>query len=162
LIDRNWRRSLHKFQSFLHRPMSDPLPITDSPLHPHQPDQILAAIIGEEADFKLRPSDCPSREEFQQQLSPVVLPAPVQPAPPQRIRFSVSDLLVVMVGISVGLAGGTWIAPSIFAGLMGLVTLVGLLLVHLYPPQSHTGRLVWGTTVLAYVLAVLAAIFRQA
>jgi hypothetical protein len=77
-----------------------------------------------------------------------------------RPQFRISDLLIVMVGAAVGLAGGTWIAADIFAALLGLLTLIGLLIVHLIPPQSHTGKVIWATVVLAYVTAVGAALVK--
>jgi hypothetical protein len=83
-------------------------------------------------------------------------PAPVAVA--VRPQFGVRDLMVVMVGVAAGLAGGTWMPPDIFAAILGLVTLLGLLAVHMYPPESHLGKLLWGTLVLAYVMAVIAAI----
>ena len=77
-----------------------------------------------------------------------------------RPQFRISDLLIVMVGAAVGLAGGTWIPADIFAALLGLVTLIGLLIVHLIPPRSHTGKVIWATVVLAYVTAVSAALVK--
>jgi hypothetical protein len=58
------------------------------------------------------------------------------------------------------LAGGTWMPSDIFAAILGLVTLLGLVLIHFFPPESHFARLVWGTLVLAYIVAVGAAIFK--
>ncbi|MEX2174023.1 MAG: hypothetical protein WD872_06655 [Pirellulaceae bacterium] len=77
--------------------------------------------------------------------------------PPQ---FSVGDVLVATVGAAVGLAGGTWMRADLFAALLGLVTLLGLLVVHLRPPRTHLAKLLWATLVLAYMLAVLGAVFR--
>lgn len=109
-------------------------------------------------DFEIRPPDGPSREELSRRLDPPpsLQPPPVATAP--RPQFGVGDLMVVMVGVAAGLAGGTWMPPDIFAAILGLVTLFGLLAVHLYPPESHLGKLLWGTLVLAYVMAVLAAL----
>jgi hypothetical protein len=52
--------------------------------------------------------------------------------------------------------------PDHFAGVMGLVALLGLLVVHLYPPQSHLGNLIWATVVLAYAMALLTALLKPA
>ena len=76
------------------------------------------------------------------------------------VQFTVFDLMIVMIGVAGGLAGGTWMPSDIFAALLGLVTLFGLALVHFFPPESHFARLMWGTLVLAYVIAVGAAIFK--
>jgi hypothetical protein len=71
------------------------------------------------------------------------------------------DLMVVIVGVAVGLAGGTWMPAEHFAGIMGLLILLGLVLIHFYPLESHGARLAWGTFVLAYFVALLAAVFSR-
>lgn len=111
-----------------------------------------------DGEFVVRPSEGPSREELSRRAEPlpVLQSAPV--AIVARPQFGVRDLMVVMVGVAAGLAGGTWMPPDVFAAILGLVTLLGLLAVHMYPPESHLGKLLWGTLVLAYVIAVLAAI----
>jgi hypothetical protein len=81
-------------------------------------------------------------------------------APPRRRQYSVADLLIVMVGVAVGLAGGSWMPTDVFAAMLGLLTLVGLLVVSWRPPQTHLGKVIWATLVVAYVMAVLAAVFR--
>lgn len=121
------------------------------------PQQTALAAV---AEFRLRPSDGPSREELLREREPVPrLPTAVLPAAPP-FQFTVFDLMLVMIGVAAGLAGGTWMPSDIFAALLGLVTLVGLALVHFVPPESHFARLMWGTLVLAYVVAVAAAIFK--
>ncbi len=113
-------------------------------------------------DVRLLPPEGRSSEEMAQLLDP---PAPFQPPPNEpaaRPQFSVGDVLIVMVGVAVGLAGGTWMRPDHFAAIMGLVTLLGLLAVHLYPPETHFGKLIWATIVLAYVMAVLTALLKPA
>jgi len=69
-------------------------------------------------------------------------------------------LLIVMVGAAVGLAGGTWVPADLFAAILGLVTLVGLLVVHLVPPRTRLGKVIWTTIVLAYVIAVIVALVK--
>ena len=110
--------------------------------------------------FRLRPTDCPSREEKLQEFEPFPpLPTvPIPVAPP--FQFTVFDLMIVMIGVAGGLAGGTWMPSDIFAAILGMVTLLGLALIHFFPPESHFARLMWGTLVLAYVIAVGAAIFK--
>src|SRR5262245_29430994 len=110
-------------------------------------------------DFRLRLPDCPSREEKLHELEPLPLLSSAPAAVPA-FQFSVFDLMIVMVGIAGGLAGGTWMPSDVFAALLGLVTLVGLALIHFVPPESHFARLMWGTLVLSYVVAVGAAIFK--
>ena len=114
----------------------------------------------QDEEFRLRPSDCPSREEKLLEYEPFPqLPAMPIPAAPT-FQFTVFDLMIVMVGVAGGLAGGTWMPSDIFAAILGLVTLLGLVLIHFFPPESHFARLMWGTLVLAYIVAVGAAIFK--
>ncbi len=111
-------------------------------------------------EFRLRPPDCPWREEKLLEFDRFPpLPAVPLPAAPT-FQFTVFDLMIVMVGVAGGLAGGTWMPSDIFAALLGLVTLIGLALIHFFPPESHFAKLMWGTLVLAYVTAVGAAIFK--
>ena len=123
---------------------------------------ILAQPVDEAADdnFPLQPSDCPSREQFSRGHEPIRLPELPLPHRP-RFQFSMSDLMIVTLGVATGLAGGSWISAELFAAVLGLVTLVGLMLVHANPPETHTGRLLWGTLVMAYVIAVAAAVVRS-
>ncbi|MDX1944769.1 MAG: hypothetical protein SFU86_05120 [Pirellulaceae bacterium] len=111
-------------------------------------------------EFPLRPLDCPSREQWSARLEPP--PQPVLPPaePPRRPQFSVGEVMIVMVGVAVGLAGGTWMPADIFAASLGLVTLFGLLVVHMHPPESRLAKLIWATLVLAYVMAVFAALLK--
>ena len=111
-------------------------------------------------DFPLQPPDCPSREQFSRGHEPIRLPElPLPPRP--RFQFSMSDLMIVTLGVATGLAGGTWISAELFAAVLGLVTLIGLVLVHVNPPDTHFARLLWGTLVMAYVIAVAAAVVRS-
>jgi hypothetical protein len=75
-------------------------------------------------------------------------------------QFSVGDVMILMVGVAGGLAGGTWMPTDVFAAVLGLATLVGLLVVSWRPPETHLGKLIWATLVIAYVMAVFAAVFR--
>jgi hypothetical protein len=110
--------------------------------------------------FRLRPLDCPSREEQLREIEPPP-PLPVVTIPTALpFQFTVFDVMIVMIGVAGGLAGGTWMPSDIFAAILGLVTLLGLALIHFFPPESHFARLLWGTLVLAYIVAVGAAIFK--
>lgn len=113
-----------------------------------------------EGRFRLRPTDCPSREEKLLEFEPPQ-PLPVVAIPASTpFQFTVFDMMIVMIGVAGGLAGGTWMPSDIFAAILGLVTLLGLALIHFFPPESHFARLMWGTLVLAYIVAVGGAIFK--
>jgi hypothetical protein len=112
-------------------------------------------------DDRVAPPDGPSGEKRSRQPeSPPKLEPDSSPAA-RWPQFAVSDILMVMVGAAVGLAGGTWMPADIFAAVLGLVTLLGLLVVHLFPPQTRLGKRLWATLVLAYITAVGAALFRS-
>ena len=80
---------------------------------------------------------------------------------PDHPRFSIAFLLVLMVGVGIGLAGGTWMSADLFAALLGLATLFGLLIVHLFPPRSLPGQLIWAALVMGYITAVFTALIKS-
>jgi hypothetical protein len=110
--------------------------------------------------FNILPPDGPSSEEIELRLNPPPKYEPPPPPPNQRPQFSLSDIMVLMLGVAAGLAGGSWMRADVFAAGLGLLTLMGLVAVHLYPPETHTTRLVWSTLVIAYIMAVVAALLR--
>ncbi|HZL91035.1 MAG TPA: hypothetical protein VFB96_21900 [Pirellulaceae bacterium] len=139
--------------------MSDPL-ASPPPSDATEPEPIEARIVERPADeLRLLPPDCPSSDQFLRQYAVAEEPEPPPPPPPQRFQFSLVDLMVVMIGVAVGLAGGTWMPAEQFAGIMGLLILLGLVLIHFYPLESHGARLAWGTFILAYFVALVAAVF---
>ncbi len=138
------------------------------PLTPYRPPRdapdtppVVARVIDESGDeLQLRPVECPARHE----IAPVVLPemlAESETPAAGRVRFSVLDLLIVTAAISIGLAGGKWVPAGFFALFMGVVTVGGLIIVELYPPQSRAGWLAWTALVLAYLSAWLSALLVQ-
>lgn len=111
-------------------------------------------------DLSLASPDCPSREAWDRRLaSPLKIESP-PPPPSEWPRFSIIDLLVVMVGVAIGLAGGTWTRPDFYAGILGLVTLVGLIVVHLLPPRTPLARRLWAAVIGGYIAAVFVALIR--
>jgi hypothetical protein len=81
---------------------------------------------------------------------------------PDHPRFSIAFLLFAMVGVGIGLAGGTWMSADLFAAILGLATLFGLLIVHLLPPRTQPGQVVWAAIVTGYITAVLTALIKSA
>jgi hypothetical protein len=112
-----------------------------------------------DGDFVLRPPECPSRDEWQRVLKGPIEILPEPAAPPRWPQFSLGDLMILMVGVAAGLAGGSWMPTDLFAAILGLATLLGLLVVSWRPPESHVGRVIWASFVVAYFMAVLAAVF---
>jgi hypothetical protein len=79
-----------------------------------------------------------------------------------RPRYSIADLLIVMVGAGIGMAGGTWMPADLFAAIVGLMTLVGLLVVHLFPPRKTIAKMLWSALVCGYIAAVCTALLKSA
>jgi hypothetical protein len=118
------------------------------------------SAAGDNGDFDLRPIECPSRDEKERELAGPFQPDDTPPPRQPRPQFSLGDVMILMVGVAVGLAGGSWMPNDAFAAILGLVTLLGLVAVSWYPPQTHLGRIVWAALVVAYFMAVLAALVR--
>lgn len=114
----------------------------------------------DEEELRIRPAEGPSREEISRQLEPLgnYVPQPDERA--QRLQFTIADVLVLMSAMSLGLAGGTWVPVQLFAAVMGLVMLCGLVIVHVYPPEAHWARLLWWSLGLAYTVSVLVAVLK--
>ena len=142
----------------MNRPLA---PYRPSPADAGSPPNVARDINDSTPELELRPVECPSREEFVQQAFAQEAPAEPVSAPPARFRFTVLDLLVITAALSVGLAGGKWMPAGAFALFMGVVTLGGMIVVELYPPQSRGGWLAWISVVLAYLSAWISALASQ-
>ena len=68
--------------------------------------------------------------------------------------------MVLMFGISLGMAGGTWIHPGIFSLLMGVIMLAGLAIYHFDPPETHRMKVVWIPLFAGYLTSVIAAMIK--
>lgn len=120
-----------------------------------------AESSGEE-DLVILPPEGPSREEIEYSLSPLPEYVPPPKPPSARPQFSLADVMMVTFAVAAGLAGGSWMPSDVFAAVLGLITLIGLLVVHLHPPETHAAKLVWAALVIAYVMAVFAALLKPA
>jgi len=114
----------------------------------------------DEGDFVLLPPEGRSREEVERELTGPIVIAPEPAEPPRLLQFSVGDLMILMVGVAAGLAGGSWMPTDVFAAILGLATLAGLLIVSWHPPETRLGKMIWASFVVAYFMAVLAALIR--
>lgn len=113
-----------------------------------------------EEEFVVLPPEGPSREEIEYSLSPLPEYVPPPKPPSNWPRFSVADVMMITFAVAVGLAGGSWMPSDVFAAVLGLITLIGLLVVHLHPPETHAAKLVWAALVIAYIMAVFAALLK--
>ena len=115
--------------------------------------------VDDNQDLVLLPPDCPSREQLERHFAPPLRLEP-EVQMPRWPQFSIADMMILTVGVAVGLAGGSWLPTDVFAAALGIITLLGLLVVNFHPPESRVAKLLWGTLVLAYVIAVMAALLR--
>jgi hypothetical protein len=112
-------------------------------------------------ELNLLPPDCTSRAEAEQRRRlPIKLPQR-PPAPRPKLQFSIRELFIVMMAVSVSLAGGNWMPADIFAAVLGLATLAGLFVVTWNPPETRVGKLMWAILIIAYLIAVITAAFRS-
>lgn len=74
-----------------------------------------------------------------------------------KLRFTLADCMLVTFGISLGLAGGTWIHPGWFTLGVGVIVLLGLAFHHIHPPETHCMQLAWVTLLAGYLASVIAA-----
>ena len=78
-----------------------------------------------------------------------------------RGQFSLISVMAMIFFVALGLAGRNWMPASVFAGLLGLLTLLALLWVIVRPPESLAVRLIWWGIILAYVTAILSSFIPQ-
>lgn len=156
----SWRAAFvaHFGGATMNIPSSDPRQ-SDPPAQDN--DRPASESAGDD-ELLLRPPECPSSADFRRRFERTELPPTDVPPPDPRFQFSLVELMVITLGVAVGLAGGTWMPPSMFAGVMSILAMAGLLAIHFYPPESRSGWLVWATVFLAYFVAVVVAIMRPA
>lgn len=79
-----------------------------------------------------------------------------------RTQFTLAGVMVVTFFVCLGLsAGGDWIPPSAFAGIMGFVAIGVIAWMTLAFPTSPQGRLLWIGIALAYLVACVVAVLRM-
>ena len=110
-------------------------------------------------ELNLLPVDGKTPEELSQRPK-YFLKATHEPEVEKPYQFSLAELMLITTGVALGAAGGRWFPSDVYAALMGLVTVVGLLVVTLHPPQSRWAKIVWGMLIAAYAVAVFVAILK--
>jgi hypothetical protein len=74
--------------------------------------------------------------------------------PPQ---FSLSEFLLWIAIMSVGLSGLAWIAPPMFAGVCGFLALAAMIITLIWNPQAPMFQLVWYALLFMYLIALIIA-----
>ncbi len=84
-------------------------------------------------------------------------------APPRRgFQFTIAGLMTMTFFVALALAGRHWMPPTVFAGLLGLLTVLCLVWVIARPPETTAARLIWWGILLAYLVAILATLIPAA
>lgn len=84
-----------------------------------------------------------------------------QPDAVAAYQFRIRDLLLMMFVVAVGLSGGTWVHPAVFALMLGASSLVAPALLTRVKMHPRNVELVWGALLLAYLIAAVVAVARQ-
>lgn len=77
---------------------------------------------------------------------------------PEASRFSLWGLLVVVSGASLILAAGSYFPKSVFAGAVGIATLVSLVVLSVMKHPSGILQVGWWTLLLIYLMAIFSAV----
>jgi len=128
---------------------------------PAESDAITRAEADEQ-EFTLAPSDGMSEAE-RLLRSRTYPPVSEGETPPRRgFQFTVAGLMTMTFFVALGLAGRSWMPPTLFAGLLGLLMVFCLVWVIARPPETAAARLVWWGILFAYVVAILATLIPTA
>jgi len=76
-------------------------------------------------------------------------------------QFRIRDLLLVMFVVAVGLSGGTWFHPAVFALMLGASSLIAPVLLTRCRLHPRNVELIWGSLLFAYLIAAVVAVARQ-
>ena len=129
--------------------------------HPAESDDVTRAETDEQK-FTLAPPDGMSEAErlLRSRIYPPVLGGE---SPPRRgFQFTVASLMAMTFFVALGLAGRSWMPPTVFAGILGLLTACSLVWVIARPAETAAARLVWWGILLAYIVAILATLIPTA
>lgn len=123
--------------------MADPPPISDPPpgasgneLHP-------------------APTDPAASENSKSELPPSEYKDPWIGQPAQ---FTLTEFLIWIAIVSIGLSGLAWIGPQIFAGICGFLALAALVITLVWNPQASLFQLVWYALLVMYMIAIVIAV----
>lgn len=120
-------------------------------------------------EYRVLPAEGPSREELERavegapaRMAPWLAEAqPVTKRGLPQVQFSLAELITVFTLLAVGLSASTWLPLEAFAGAMGGVTCLCLIVFWWRPPQTRFAYLFWGTMGVLYVAAATAAVVRS-
>ena len=105
------------------------------------------------------PAESPSTHGFRD-ASEKSSPERLLPGGENKFRCSIADLMILTFGISLGMAGGTWIHPGLFSLLLGLIMLGGLAIYNIDPPETHRMKIAWASLLAGYISSVIAAMIK--
>jgi len=135
---------------------------------PHDSDSALLDEAGEEiTEFHLAPPEGKSRSDLEWELvEPEVMRQRDDPRQALHVRrgwfqFSLGGMCLLMTALALGMAGASHLSAELFAGVVGGVTVLGLILIHVYQVEgSLRWRLMLSLTAL-YLGAAIAAAFKS-
>jgi hypothetical protein len=79
----------------------------------------------------------------------------------ETFRFSLRELMAFTTFAAFGLSGASWLRPDLFAGVVGLVVSLSLLLIAFRPPQTRIMKLAWTCAIVIYLFAALVAVLKS-
>jgi hypothetical protein len=136
------------------------------PIAPLKPrDEFVLSVPSDDNDsdpIRILPAEGMSRAELARALEQESVKDQSDDAPTPSgetgLRFTLCDLLLLMSVAAAGLAGGHWVPPEVFAGVLGIATLVVLVLITVALPESRLSRLVWTYMITLYFVAAISAV----
>lgn len=121
------------------------------------PDDSQESTPSEPDSFALQPADDPHtpRPEIRSEADLAVIRAALQPIrSDDERRFTLTGLFALMTFASVVFALGSYLPPAIFAGVTGLATLVGMVVLSLLNGPPMVIQLGWWLLLAIYLAAI--------